>query len=101
MSAPESTGGPGQPHSQPGNSLIAMPQVARLLPGPAGKLQELAASGALQQATPEILGLRAGSQVSASQLNNISQHNPVFLSRAWADAKAYAAEEEVAFGGSP
>jgi hypothetical protein len=36
------------------------PQVHRMLPGPAGKLQALQAAGRLESATPEALGLSSG-----------------------------------------
>lgn len=50
-----------QPHAGPHAALHAprarTPQVSRVLPGPAGKLQALAAAGRLETATPEALGL--------------------------------------------
>jgi hypothetical protein len=75
-------------------------QVARLLPGPAGKLQQLAAAGALQQATPDALGLHAGSQMCATQLSRFSAHDDVmFRTPLWAAAQAYAAQDGSASGG--
>lgn len=74
-------------------------QVGRVLPGPAGKLQELAAAGALQQATPEALGLNAGSTAGISPSQAASQFDAAFLSSSWAAAKARAEEDEVVAGG--
>jgi hypothetical protein len=45
---------PTRPHARPG------PQVRRVLPGPAGKLQALEAAGRLESCTPEALGLSGG-----------------------------------------
>jgi hypothetical protein len=68
-----------------------------VLPGPAGKLQELAAAGALQQATPELLGLKASTAgISPSQAAN--QYDAAFLSSSWAAAKARAEEDAVTAG---
>lgn len=81
------------------NVAAATQQVGRVLPGPAGKLQELAAAGALQQATPEALGLKHGSStggLSASQVG--SQFDAAFLSSSWAAAKAHAEEDAVVAG---
>lgn len=72
--------------------------MGRVLPGPAGKLQELAAAGALQQATPEMLGLKASSMAVLSPSQAINQHDVAFLSSSWASAKAAAAEDEVIAG---
>lgn len=81
------------------NAAAATQQVGRVLPGPAGKLQELAAAGALTQATPEALGLKPGSNtggLSASQVG--SQFDAAFLSSSWAAAKAHAEEDAMVAG---
>ena len=76
-----------------------MQQVGRILPGPAGKLQELAAAGALQQATPEVLGLKASSMSVLSPSLAAKQNDAAFLSSSWASATTRAAEDEVVAGG--
>lgn len=72
--------------------------MARVLPGPAGKLQELAAAGALQQATPEALGLTAGSTSGISPSQAANQYDAAFLSSSWTAAKAFAEEDAVVAG---
>lgn len=79
-------------------SPVVLPQVGRVLPGPAGKLQELAAAGALQQATPELLGLKASSTAGISPSQAANQYDAAFLSSSWAAAKARAEEDAVTAG---
>eukprot|EP00775_Hariotina_reticulata_P005817 gene5817-6058_t len=79
-------------------------QVPRILPGPAGKLQQLAAAGELDQATPEALGLKChtalGSQINSSRTPGL--HDASFQSAAWQRAAAYAASRKCSStGGSP
>lgn len=73
-------------------------QVGRVLPGPAGKLQELAAAGALQQATPQTLGLKPGSVTGLSSSQAATQLDAAFLSSSWGAAEARADEDAVAAG---
>jgi hypothetical protein len=70
-----------------------------VLPGPAGKLQELAAAGALQQVTPEALGLKAHGIAGTSPSQAAHQYDVAFLSSSWSAAKARAEEDEVLAGG--
>lgn len=87
---------PLSPHAPPTKNA----QVGRVLPGPAGKLQELAAAGALQQATPEVLGLRPNSGAAGlSPSQAAARHaDAAFLSSAWAEATAVAAEDNITDG---
>lgn len=67
---------------------LHIPKVSRVLPGPAGKLQQLAASGALHTATPDALGLR--DQRSGSVMNHqgsllVLQNG--FRSQLWDEAR--------------
>lgn len=69
-----------------------------MLPGPAGKLQELAAAGALQQATPQTLGLKPGSITGFSPSQSATQLDAAFLSSIWGAAEAHAGQDAVAAG---
>jgi hypothetical protein len=82
------------------NSLLpcTLLQVGRVLPGPAGKLQELAAAGALQQANPQTLGLKPGSVTGLSPSQAATQLDAAFLSSSWGAAEARADEDAAAAG---
>lgn len=73
-------------------------QVARILPGPAGKLQQLAAAGALQQATPEALGLRDCGSTSSSTADNTFSLDVCFQSAVWCSAHEFTVQQEARAG---
>lgn len=73
-------------------------QVGRVLPGPAGKLQELAAAGALQQATPQALGLKPGSVTGVTLSQAANQLDAAFLSSSWGAAEARADQDAATTG---
>ncbi|WIA10697.1 hypothetical protein OEZ85_010877 [Tetradesmus obliquus] len=83
--------------SQRGGGLN-VPQVARILPGPAGKLQQLAAAGALQQATPEALGLRDCGSTSSSTADNTFSLDVCFQSAVWCSAHEFTVQQEARAG---
>jgi len=66
-------------------------QLSRILPGPAGKLQQLAAAGDLNQATPEALGLKFYPGTGSNNISNLipGPHDACFQSAAWQRAAAY------------
>ncbi|KAF6254554.1 hypothetical protein COO60DRAFT_302384 [Scenedesmus sp. NREL 46B-D3] len=77
---------------------LNVPQVARILPGPAGKLQQLAAAGAIQQATPEALGLRDCSSTNSSTADYACTLDACFQSALWCSAREFTAQQEARAG---
>lgn len=74
--------------------------MARRLPGPAGRLQELFQEGRLAEATPEALGLEEAAVCSTGLATGAAGGLPhaVFTSRTWRQAQAAAVELGIAGG---
>jgi hypothetical protein len=80
------------------SKYVCCMQVARILPGPAGKLQQLAAAGALQQATPEALGLRDCGSTSTNTSDNTFALDVCFQSAVWCSAHEFTVQQEARAG---